>query len=244
MSKEIGIIRANTEELSNHLGLHVGFEEMYSIMKAQCFGGKDPSHAQMSAFVVLANQYKLNPLTKEIYAFPSGGGITPIVGIDGWLKIAHSNPNFNGITHELIMDDKGGVVAVKCIVARKDFAFHTETIEFMSENRRNSPTWKQFPVRMLKHRATAQAIRMAFNVNAMMEDEYHGMNDKQSLSDELDEKRADISLSLESHAENGIEALTNAFNALSTKDKQVLGSKEYSRLKEIAESVEVIDVES
>lgn len=39
---------------------------------------------QMAALLIVANQYKLNPWTSEIYAFPSNGGITPVVGVDGW----------------------------------------------------------------------------------------------------------------------------------------------------------------
>lgn len=241
-NKAVGIIRANADELSQKLGLHVDFEEFYAIMKANCFGNKNPSHAQMSAFMVLANQYKLNPLTKEIYAFPSGGGITPIIGIDGWLKIAHSSGKCTGITHELIMGENNEVIAVKCRVSRLDFDYPTETVEFMSENRRNSPTWKQSPVRMLKHRATAQAIRMAFNVNAMMEDEYEAMHDKRSSNSDLEERRADIVLALESDAQNGVEALINAFNKLPLEDRQALGSKAFSELLAKAKKVGVLNV--
>lgn len=236
--KNKGIIRTNAQELSDSLGLHVTFEDLYPIMKAQCFGGRDPSPAQMASFIVLANQYKLNPLTKEIYAFPSGGGITPIISIDGWIKIAHSSKDLRGIKHEMITDESGNVVAVKCIIARDGWEFHTETTEYMSENRRNTPTWKQYPIRMLKHRATAQAIRMAFNVNAMSEDEYEAMNDKQTSNTGNQE----VFNKLKSSAENGMTALNNAYSELSVKDKQSLGAKGYADLKSIAESVEVIDV--
>lgn len=184
MSKEIGLIRTQANEIINTLNLNVGFEEFYSIIKVQCFKGKDPSHAQLSSFLVLASTYRLNPLLKEIYAFPSNGGIQPIISIDGWLKIAHSNGTLRGIKHEVIFDKDGKPTAVKCVLSIKDWDFPVETIELMSENKRDTPTWKQYPLRMLKHRATAQAIRMAFNVNAMLDDEYEAMSDKQRPSKE------------------------------------------------------------
>ena len=46
---------------------------------------------QITAFLMVAKEYKLNPITKEIYAFPAkGGGVQPIVSIDGWLKLSQS----------------------------------------------------------------------------------------------------------------------------------------------------------
>ena len=58
-------------------------EELYSVLKATAFKG-DVSDAQLSALLIIANQYGLNPWTKEIYAFPdSRNGIVPVVGVDG-----------------------------------------------------------------------------------------------------------------------------------------------------------------
>ena len=180
------LIKSEVVSLTKSLNLSVDPEEFYSIMAAQCFGGKTPTNGQLASFLALANQYKLNPLTKEIYAFPSGGAIQPIIGIDGWIKIAHSSGDLRGIKHEVITNEQGEVIAVKCIIARDGWEFYTETVEYMSENRRNTQTWKQFPVRMLKHRATAQAIRMAFNVNAMIEDEYEQMLSDQAGFDDVE----------------------------------------------------------
>ncbi len=40
------------------------------------------------ALCLVAKQYKLNPLLRQIYAFPSkGGGITPLVGVDGYINV-------------------------------------------------------------------------------------------------------------------------------------------------------------
>src|SRR5579859_2316793 len=51
--------------------------------------------AQMMALLVVSNEYGLNPFLKEIYAFPAkGGGIVPIIGVDGWIRIMNSRPEF------------------------------------------------------------------------------------------------------------------------------------------------------
>ncbi|TRC20498.1 phage recombination protein Bet, partial [Mannheimia haemolytica] len=39
-------------------------------LKSSAFAGATVSDAQMIALLVIANQYQLNPWTKEIYAFP------------------------------------------------------------------------------------------------------------------------------------------------------------------------------
>ena len=46
------------------------------------------TNEEMLSFVVVANQYGLNPFTREIYAFPArNGGIQPVVSVDGWIKM-------------------------------------------------------------------------------------------------------------------------------------------------------------
>jgi hypothetical protein len=73
-------------------------EQMYKTLRATAFKG-DVSNEQMVALCVVANQYGLNPWTKEIYAFPDKrNGIVPVVGVDGWSRLMNSNPAFNGIT--------------------------------------------------------------------------------------------------------------------------------------------------
>lgn len=120
------------------------------------------STEQVVAFLAVANQYGLNPMTKEIYAFPNKGGISPIVSVDGWLKLANKHPEFDGLETEEIRED-GQVVAVKCAVWRKDRGRPTTATEYMSECRRPTEPWKQWPVRMLTNKAMIQALRRAFS---------------------------------------------------------------------------------
>jgi hypothetical protein len=70
--------------------------KLQATLKATAFKG-DVSDAQFMALMIVADQYKLNPLTKEIYAFPDkNNGIVPVVGVDGWSRIINEHPQFDG----------------------------------------------------------------------------------------------------------------------------------------------------
>lgn len=139
---------------------------------------KETTREQFAAFLLVAKEYNLNPLTKQIYAFPGkGGGIQPIVSIDGWLHMAHQHPQFDGITHDDIMAN-GELVAITCHVHRKDLSRPISATEYMSECKRGTEVWKQWPARMLRHKATIQAIRYAFGYSGVVDDdEYDRMQD-------------------------------------------------------------------
>jgi phage recombination protein Bet len=132
---------------------------------------------QFAAFLCVANEYGLNPLTKEIYAFPTKtGGVQPIVGIDGWINLANSHPMFDGMEFEDSHDSQGCLAAITCRIHRKDRRHSICVTEYMNECRGNSGPWKQFPARMLRHKATIQAIRYAFGFAGVMDpDEYDRM---------------------------------------------------------------------
>jgi len=57
--------------------------DLITTLKQPAFRG-NATEAQLAALLIVANQYGLNPWTKEIYAFPDKhNGIVPVVGIDG-----------------------------------------------------------------------------------------------------------------------------------------------------------------
>jgi phage recombination protein Bet len=125
---------------------------------------------QLAAFLLVARKYGLDPLTKEVYAFPTrAGGIQPIVSIDGWMNLANSHPQMNGMTFKDHVDDKGKISAITCRVFRKDRDHPVEVTEYMSECFRATEPWKQWPARMLRHKATIQAIRYAFGFSGIVD---------------------------------------------------------------------------
>lgn len=112
---------------------------------------------QMTALLIVANQYGLNPFAREIFAFPDKGAIVPVVGVDGWSRIMNTHPQFDG------MDFKSDAESCTCIIYRKDRTHPTSATEYMDECKRdNSPAWKSHPRRMLRHKAMIQAARLAF----------------------------------------------------------------------------------
>lgn len=131
-------------------------EELYQVLKATAFKG-DVTDAQLSALLIVAKQYGLNPWTKEIYAFPDKGAIVPIVGVDGWARIINNNPQFDGM--EFTQDEH----SCTCTIYRKDRSHPTKLTEWMAECKRESAgPWKSHPYRMLRHKAMIQCARMAF----------------------------------------------------------------------------------
>lgn len=133
---------------------------------------ENTSNEQMAAFLLVANQYDLNPVTKEIYAFPArGGGITPVVGIDGWINLAQRRSEFDGMEFTFKENDKGEVVSCTCSLYRKDRARPVVITEYMEECRRGTDPWKSHPRRMLRHKSAIQGIRYAFGFSGIVDED-------------------------------------------------------------------------
>jgi len=129
------------------------------------------TNEELLAFVVTANQYDLNPFTKEIYAFPGrSGGITPVVSVDGWIKLMNRHPQFDGI--QFRTDDVDGKpFSVTATIYLKDRSRPVEITEFFSECNRATEPWKVNPRRMLRHKALIQCARVAFGFSGIVDDE-------------------------------------------------------------------------
>ena len=145
-----------TRTLATKLDMGDG-ANLIETLKATAFKGQ-VSDAQMTALLVVANQYALNPWTKEIYAFPDkNNGIVPVVGVDGWSRIINSHPQFDGIEFE--QNDE----SCTCIIYRKDRNRPIKVTEWMAECRRSGMgPWQSHPRRMLRHKAMIQCARLAF----------------------------------------------------------------------------------
>ena len=130
--------------------------EATEILKATAFKGP-ATDAQMTALCVVAQQYGLNPFTRELYAFPDrNNGIVPVVGVDGWSRIINDNAQFDG------MDFKQDDESCTCTIYRKDRSHPIVVTEYMTECKRDVAPWKSHPRRMLRHKAMIQCARLAF----------------------------------------------------------------------------------
>lgn len=145
-----------TSKLATRLDMGDG-SGLIETLKATAFKGQ-VSDAQMTALMIVANQYGLNPWTKEIYAFPDkNNGIVPVVGVDGWARIINSHQQFDGMDFEQDAD------SCTCIIYRKDRSHPTKVTEWMAECKRaNVGPWTTHPYRMLRHKAMIQCARLAF----------------------------------------------------------------------------------
>lgn len=130
------------------------------------------TNEQMAAFLLVANEYDLNPITREIHAFPAqGGGVTPVVGIDGWVNLAQRREEFDGMEFDYEHGDNDKVVSCTCRIYRKDRTRPVEVTEFMNECARSTSPWKSHPRRMLRHKAVIQAIRYAFGFSGIKDED-------------------------------------------------------------------------
>ena len=137
--------------------LHVETEKLLGTLKATVFKGAN--NEELLALVVVANEYGLNPLLKEIYAFPAkGGGIQPVVGVDGWLKMINRHAKFDGLDSPVTFSNDGKPESCTCAIWVKGRKHPVRITEYYDECFRKTEPWQQMPARMLRHKAIS-AVR-------------------------------------------------------------------------------------
>lgn len=130
------------------------------------------SESEMMALVVVANELGLDPFCKEIYAFPAkGGGIVPIVSVDGWNKMLIRHPSFNGMEFSFVDDAEGNPHSCTATVHVKGREHPTVITEYFAECKRNTDPWNNMPRRMLRNRTLCQAARIAFGFSGVVEED-------------------------------------------------------------------------
>lgn len=156
--------------LANRLGVEPGDLFLRSLRQV-AFRSADVNNEQLMALVVVANQYKLNPFTRELYAFPDrqSGGIVPVVSVDGWLRIINDHPQNDGLAYKQADDNDGMGVYGECTIWRKDRTHELTLREYLKEVVRNIDTWRQYPSRMLRHKTIIQTGRVAFGFAGIYE---------------------------------------------------------------------------
>lgn len=154
-----------------------------TLLKATAFKVRDGvvTDEQMAALLIVAEQFGLNPFLKEIYAFPDKkNGIVPVIGVDGWNRIANEHHKFDGCEFrysensiQIDEDAKACPEWVECVVYRKDRSRPFVVREYLEEcyrapfKGRDGSTgswgpWQTHTKRFMRHKVFVQAIRMAF----------------------------------------------------------------------------------
>jgi len=162
--------------------------EVLSVLKQTAFKVRgnesvQATDAQMTALMIVADQYKLNPFTKELYAYPDKqNGIVPVVSVDGWARIINEHPAMNGI--EFVYSAESVIMAggkpcpawCDCIIYRKDREKPTIIREYLDEvycGKRGdySGPWQSHTKRMLRHKTLIQCSRIAFGFAGIYDDD-------------------------------------------------------------------------
>lgn len=171
MTNELAIAPRSslTERTADRFGIDP--KRLLPTLKATAFKGPNQaSDEQMIALLIVAEQYHLNPFTKELYAYPDKGGIVPVVSVDGWARIINEHPMLDGIDFEYVEDGS----AITCVLHRKDRTHPTRITEFLVECVRQTDPWRKSPRRMLRHKALIQCARIAFGFAGIYDDDEAG----------------------------------------------------------------------
>lgn len=133
---------------------------------------------EIGAFLLVADHYNLDPFRKQIFAFPAkGGGITALVGVDGWTAILNSQPTFQGMEFEYLFGEsendsapvEGGTVFIgmRGTFHRSDRMHPLVITEWLVECQTNSEPWRKSPRRQLRHKLISQGARILYNISGL-----------------------------------------------------------------------------
>lgn len=168
-------------------------DKLLSTLKGTVFKGQrqkdgtvlEATNEQLMALLIVADQYDLNPFTKEIYAFPDKkNGIIPVVSVDGWLRIINSHPQFSGlefkdcetIVEHPTAEHPPAPAWIEVTMHRRDRQFPITVREYFAECYRppfkgrgrdggeftSEGPWQTHPSRFLRHKTIIQCARVAF----------------------------------------------------------------------------------
>ncbi|MGM8938484.1 phage recombination protein Bet [Psychrobacter glaciei] len=250
MSNE-NVVTSQLAVMSENLNMKsVDIGSLYQTLKTTVFkDAKDDN--EFAALMVVANQYGLNPFTKEIYAFAKGGKVTPIVSVDGWARLVNDNPQCDGIQFE--QDDDSAV----CKIYRKDRSHPTIVTEYLAECKMNTEPWKKYPKRMLRHKAFIQCARMAFGFSGIYDEDeaqrinaspVNTMKDVEPVDDGYENFFIETHAKLRQAAEKGTDSLIKAHKFLTESgDKEHVKrywSDQSANLKEIAQQADIDNAET
>ena len=150
--------------------------KMMGTLKATAFRQRDNSditNEQMMALLIVADQFGLNPFTRELFAYNDRGAVVPVVSVDGWVRLINSHRDYDGVEFRYSDDERklenGKYCPEWCEVSiyRKSLGRPITIREYLDEvyvqSRGGKPTpWQSHPQRMLRWKTLIQGARVAF----------------------------------------------------------------------------------
>ena len=150
--------------------------------------GREATNEEFVACIAVANQYRLNPITKEMFAFPDKqGGVIPIVSTDGWNKLMTTHPNYK--SHHYKMSENTITITDHAKPCPEWMEIHIEkkdggevvVREYLDECYNGNKTtkdgkyypspWDTHTKRMLRHKTKIQGAREAFGFGGIYDED-------------------------------------------------------------------------
>ncbi|MBC2581650.1 phage recombination protein Bet [Clostridium sp. DJ247] len=157
---------------------------------------KGATEDEIKIFLYLAQQYNLDPFKKEIWFTKYGSQTNIMTSRDGYLKYAHTSPEFGGLISFVVHEgDNFEVDAAEYKIthkfgtkrgkilgawARCDRKGKRPFISYVSfeEYNQNTPIWRKYPSAMIQKVAEVFVLKRAFGINGLVTNEE--MNDEPS----------------------------------------------------------------
>lgn len=158
-------------------------------------------------FLSIAETYSLDPLLRELWFVKTGSRGTIMTGRDGYLKIANRNPNYDGITGDVIhagdkfikdgdnvklsygTNNRGPIVGAYAIVYRTDRTHPVYVFAPFNEYNKNNSVWRQYPSAMILKVAESMALKRAFSISGLVTEEEMGGVQQQIQRQEPEERQ-------------------------------------------------------
>lgn len=165
-------------------------QKFYKTLLSCLFKGKmEPTREELTAFLLVCDQYDLNPFLREIYpAISKKGALLPTLSIDGWLKLIHNQKDFDGLSveysdqtvkQEMIVSDGNKSTRVtieapmscKVTIYQKNRAHPITIEERFKECFRPTEQWRTMPCRMLRHKTIIQCARVVYSFGGIFDND-------------------------------------------------------------------------
>ena len=154
----------------------VEHSKLLTTLKATAFRQRDNSdisNEQLMALLIVADQYGLNPFTRELFAYNDRGAIIPVVSVDGWVRLVNGRRDYDGVEFRYSDDERKLENGKNChewcevSIYRKSLGRPITISEYLDEvyvqSRGGKPTpWQSHPRRMLRWKTLIQGARVAF----------------------------------------------------------------------------------
>ena len=152
---------------------------------------KGTSNEELEMFLYLASQYGLDPFKREIWCikYDPKSAATIMTSRDGYLKIAQSNPEYDGLKSFVVhegdefqidaMTDqithkfgakRGKIIGAWAAAYHKSMRPQICFVEFDEYNAGNS-TWKKYPSAMIQKVAESFVLKRQFGINGLVTQE-------------------------------------------------------------------------